>query len=193
MMGWSDAASPAKCSLMSHESKSVAFQRLYTVLSQSFVSKDNINFATETRAKTYWTNVLWNAFSSMGLDLCPCQNCPVPKWVGIKKELKKPAFLYYKSISTYHQITFVESRIVAREKGMWEHFFPFLICSPRIGNGRQRSKRRGWPPKKMLKETHQPQKNLLVTTIQPNLVGHFIDTDLEFPQEIGKQGIIGTQ
>ena len=45
----------------------------------------------------------------------------------------------------------------------------------------------------MLKETHQPQKNLLVTTIQPNLVGHFIDTDLEFPQEIGKQGIIGTQ
>ena len=51
-----------------------------------------------------------------------------------------------------------------------------------LGEQKARVESRAAPMKKMLKETHQPQKNLLVTTLQPKLLGHFMEHRLESPQ-----------
>ena len=112
----------------------------------------------KTKAKSYWANGSLECIFLHGswFVSSPCQqNCPVPKWVGIKKGTEKACLLlqvYFYISSNY----FRAAELLLGKRDVREHFFPFLICSPRIGNGRQRSKRRGggWPPrrKKCLKK-----------------------------------------
>ena len=91
-----------------------------------FCVKNNIDFATKVQLNPTGPMVLWNAFSSMGLDLCPCQqNCPVPKWVGIKKGTEKACLLlqvYFYISSNY----FRAAELLLGKKGCERAFFPIL-------------------------------------------------------------------